>query len=290
MVKILDNLSSVIDNYDLFIVDIWGVVHNDGTHTFDGVLDLLSKIKLLNKKLVFLSNAPRRKAEIERTLTKIGITPEYYTDIHTSGEETRIMLTQSDGKYGSQCFVVGSDNNLLENTNITTTQDIGTADFVLGSGFLNNENGEWERKDLSRYDEVIQNALKRKLLWICPNPDIIVRTIAGELYCPGAVAKRYETQGGTVIYEGKPYSSAYKRIFEWFKDIPQNRIVGIGDGINTDIKGANDSGIDSILVVKSGIHVDELWNYDTNSINDSELKSFTIKYQVAPKFAIPLFK
>ena len=290
MVKILDNLSNVIDNYDLFIVDIWGVVHNDGAHTFDGVLDLLSKIKSLNKKLVFLSNAPRRKAEIERTLTKIGITPEYYTDIHTSGEETRIMLTQSDGKYGSKCFVVGSDNNLLENTNITITQDIDKADFVLGSGFLNNENGEWERKNLSRYDEVIQNALKRKLLWICPNPDIIVRTIAGELYCPGAIAKRYETKGGTVVYEGKPYSSAYKRIFEWFKDIPQNRIVGIGDGINTDIKGANDSGIDSILVVKSGIHVDELWNYDTNSIDDSKLKSFTTKYQVTPKFVIPLFK
>lgn len=290
MFKILDNLSSIIDNYDLFIVDIWGVVHNDGTHTFDGVLDLLSKIKSLNKKLVFLSNAPRRKAEIEKTLTKIGITPEYYTDIHTSGEETRIMLTQSGGKYGSQCFVVGSDNNLLENTNITTTQDINKADFVLGSGFLNNENGEWERKDLSRYDEVIQDALKHKLLWICPNPDIIVRTIAGELYCPGAIARRYETKGGTAIYEGKPYSSAYKRIFRWFKDIPQSRIVGIGDGINTDIKGANDSGIDSILVVKSGIHVDELWNYDTNSIDDSKLKSFTEKYQVTPKFVIPLFK
>ena len=291
MYKILNNLSCIIDKYDLFIVDIWGVVHNDGSHTFEGVVELLSKIKSLNKKLVFLSNAPHRKSAIENTLSKIGISRDLYTDIHSSGEETRMLLMDPDWKYGYKCFVIGSDNNLLADSDFIKTQDMNEADFILGTSFLNNANGDAERHDLSLYDEIIHNALKRDLLLLCPNPDIIVRTIIGELYCPGAIAKRYEEKGGRVLYKGKPFNSVYERILNWFNnEIPLNKIIAIGDGINTDIKGANNFGIDSVLIVKSGIHMHELWNYDTNEIDPDKLNSFFTKHNITPKFVTPLFK
>ena len=74
----------------------------------------VSKIKSLNKKLVFLSNAPHRKSAIENTLSKIGISRDLYTDIHSSGEETRMLLMAPDWKYGYKCFVIDKQGYLKE--------------------------------------------------------------------------------------------------------------------------------------------------------------------------------
>jgi len=291
MTKIIENLSGVIDHYDLFIVDIWGVVHIDGTKTFDGVLPLLKQIKSLGKNVVFLSNAPRRKPEISATLSSIGITPEYYNEIHTSGEETRYYLMEiQKEKNFKKCFSVGLSHDLLNDTGITTTENLDDADFVFGSGFLKNVSGNWERTNLSAYETIVKSALRRNLLWICPNPDIIVRTIAGELLCPGAVAKLYKDLGGHVEYQGKPYPNVYKRIFSWFKDVQKSRILAIGDGINTDILGAVNARIDSALVVKSGIHFEEIWNLETDCIDTMKLESFSTQRKIHPTFAVPLFQ
>lgn len=289
MTRIIDDLSCLIDNYDLFIVDIWGVVHNDGTRTFDGVIPLLQKIKSLNKKVVFLSNAPRRKHEIETTLSKIGILPEYYDNIHTSGEETRETL-KNEATTFKKCFSIGLSHGLLEDTGLEITENIDEAECILGAGFLKNEAGEWERETLTRYEPIIQQAIQRNLTWICPNPDLIVRTIAGELLCPGSIAEMYKKAGGKVEYQGKPYPNVYKRIFRWFKDIDRSKILAIGDGINTDILGANNAGIDSVLIVKSGIHIYDIWDFETNSINESKLKNFLNTQKAVPTYAAPLFQ
>jgi len=291
MTEIIENLSGIIDRYDLFIVDIWGVVHIDGTRTFDGVLPLLKRIKSSEKKVVFLSNAPRRKPEIATTLASIGITPEYYDRIHTSGEETRYSLMElRKEKNFQKCFSLGLSHGLLDDTGIEATEDLNEADFIFGAGFLKNPSGDWERKNLSAYESIVNSALQRNLLWICPNPDIIVRTIAGELFCPGAVAKLYSDLGGHVEYQGKPYPNVYKRIFSWFNGVKKSRALAIGDGINTDILGAFNTGIDSVLVVQSGIHFEEIWNLEKNCIDPEKLKSFTNQRKIAPTFAVPMFQ
>ena len=61
----LKNLSEIYKDYDVFIVDLWGVVHN-GEKIFNGIYKVLDKIKLLNKKIFFMTNAPRRSKVIEK--------------------------------------------------------------------------------------------------------------------------------------------------------------------------------------------------------------------------------
>ena len=76
-------------NYDGFIVDLWGVVH-DGVKPYPGVLDCLARLKAAGKRVVFLSNAPRRAAKIGEALHEMGITRNLYDGIMSSGEAVHL--------------------------------------------------------------------------------------------------------------------------------------------------------------------------------------------------------
>ena len=43
-----DGLSSIVHNYDLFYIDLWGVVHN-GINLYEGAISTLKKLKKNNK-------------------------------------------------------------------------------------------------------------------------------------------------------------------------------------------------------------------------------------------------
>jgi len=62
MTKNLDNegLKSIINNYDIFYIDLWGVVHN-GVTLHKNAINVLNEITKANKKYVLLTNAPRPK-------------------------------------------------------------------------------------------------------------------------------------------------------------------------------------------------------------------------------------
>ena len=54
MTKNLDSegLKSIAENYDLFYIDLWGVVHN-GVKLHDKAITTLKKLLELNKKILF---------------------------------------------------------------------------------------------------------------------------------------------------------------------------------------------------------------------------------------------
>lgn len=278
--KYIDTLNDIIDNYDLFIVDVWGVVHNDGASTFEGVLNLLQEIKRLKKHLHFLSNSPGSAEEVKEALLHIGIKKDYYDDVHTSGEETRLLLTNKELGVGDRCFVIESTRGIIDGTLIQQTDDLDNADFVLCSGMS-------DRMNLGVYDHLLHDIKDRNLPMVCPNPDIIVKTILGELYCPGAIAKKYEEIGGKVIYIGKPYIGVYSRILKKYS-IDKSRILGIGDGLNTDIKGAINFGIDSVLVVETGILSSRF--FANGSIKKAEIDRYLLKEKILPTYIIKRFK
>lgn len=278
--KYIDTFLEVIDNYDLFIVDVWGVVHNDGIATFDGVIDLLKEIKRLGKNLHFLSNSPGSAEEVKDALLSIGIEREYYDDVHTSGEETRLLLMNNELGVGNKCFVIDETRGIIDGTFIEQTDNLDEANFVLASGIKS-------RLDLGVYDYLLENILHKNLVMVCPNPDIIVKTVHGELFCPGAIARKYEDIGGKVIYIGKPYESVYQRIFNKYS-VDKKRILGIGDGLKTDIMGANNFGIDSGLVVKTGILSSKF--FKDGSIKKIELQEYLLNEQILPKYIISSFR
>ena len=57
--RILSGLGEISSDYDGFILDLWGVLH-DGSHPFPGAVEALTRLKAAGKRTVVLSNAPRR--------------------------------------------------------------------------------------------------------------------------------------------------------------------------------------------------------------------------------------
>ena len=94
---------------------------------------------------------------------------------------------------------------------------------------------------------------------ICANPDLVVERGSRIVYCAGSLAAEYERLGGSVTYAGKPHRPIYDLAFERLDElrsgpVPRERILAIGDGVKTDIRGAAVAGIDSAFIA-SAIHV-----------------------------------
>jgi len=123
----------------------------------------------------------------------------------------------------------------------------------------------------------------------CANPDIVVERGERKVFCAGALARDYEKLGGEVRIVGKPHKPIYDKVVEKLATItgiqPENtRILAIGDGILTDVKGAIDYGLD-LLFVSAGIHADEYG--DQENPDDGKLQDFLKLHKSEPVAYLP---
>ena len=244
-IKKINNFQDIEDNYDALICDVWGVIHN-GRELFEGVNDCLVKFRSKQKPVVLLSNAPRPSKYIERMLNQLGLDRKSFNEIVTSGDMTMSVLNESH--YGSKCYHIGPDRdlNIFDGVNVSRVS-FDEADFLFVTGLFDDE-----IEDENSYSSILDEAKKRNLKLICANPDIVVQRGEKLIPCAGAIAKKYEEIGGKAINIGKPFSPIFDKAVNLIKGINENqnpRIIVIGDGLETDIKGANILKMDSLLVL-----------------------------------------
>ena len=116
------------------------------------------------------------------------------------------------------------------------------------------------------YRERFETCVRRGLPMVCANPDQVVQRGNKLIYCAGALADLYEELGGQVFMCGKPYAPIYASTLaesggSRSRPLDMRRVLAIGDGIPTDIKGANGQGLD-VLFVASGIHGKEAADHE----------------------------
>ncbi len=242
----LIHIAECTTDYDLFLFDLWGVVV-EGGEVYPGVIESLNKITKTND-VIFLSNAPRPCFVVAKNLENWGvenITPDMVT---TSGDVARQLIIdhgESSGKI-PKIFHLGSDRNedLLIEIEHIATNNIDEADILLLSIFRD------EHENIHEFDEFLKRAAKiPNLLNICANPDTTIPQRGILRYCAGHFARIIEKWGGDVIYTGKPETPIYDFVFQRRPSISKDRILMIGDTFETDILGANRSGIHSALVL-----------------------------------------
>lgn len=234
----LFSLHDISDQYDTYIVDLWGVVHN-GYRLSPGVQETFTRLQEHDKKILLLSNAPRRKAPVQRQLEELGLSSSSYTDLYTSGEDAHHALKSNESQ--KKCFsFMASDADLLADSKIVLTDDITKADFFL--------NARMPSMTDALIEGYLKKALEQELPMICVNPDVSVVAGGEVLFCAGSLAERYEALGGEVSYHGKPHPSIYKAL-QKRNVFDKSRTIAIGDALKTDILGAQNFGIDSILVL-----------------------------------------
>jgi HAD superfamily hydrolase (TIGR01459 family) len=256
----MQGLRDVAGNYDGFVLDLWGVVH-DGVTVFPGVIDALQQLRAAGKKLVFLSNAPRRAHMVAAQLDSFGITAFLHDGVMSSGEATwRYLHDRPDDwarELGPQCLHISPerDNTALDGLEFNEAEGMESADFVLVTGPKDQMNSA------EPYYEMLCAAFARRLPMICANPDREVIRGGVRQICAGAIAERYENMGGDVRWYGKPDPTIYDECFRLLQINDRTRILGIGDSFTTDIRGANAAGLDALLVAR-GIHSEELIDAD----------------------------
>ena len=247
--KIQQNSFEIIKNYDAFIVDVWGVIHSSGV-LYKNTENAMKQMMEFGR-VILLSNAPRRAKKVADFLVSIGIKPGiHYHDILTSGEAFLHHAKQSGHK---TVFYLGPEKDLdvLDGEGIEITHNIDDAfDDAIVTGLTDVE-------DLKKDIPILEKLLQKSIVLSCINPDIVVKVGNGHQLCAGALAKEYEKMGGSVKYFGKPHGEVYAMVFEMLNRVKKDKILAIGDGMETDILGANNAGIDSLLCV-GGIHDREI--------------------------------
>lgn len=277
VVQNIQKLREIADDYDVFIIDLWGVIH-DGITIFPPTLEVLEKLKHAKKYVYLMTNNPKSTQENVTKLAGMGLMPELYTGLISAGQEgiemflSKIFLPDHQRPLKALVVEEGFICNWTELVEIERVESPLQADFILG--FHIHE----KNMDMTVYKPLLTQAIHHKLPFLCVNPDLYASRNNEQFARVGLLAKTYEEMGGTVFYAGKPSPSIYKNIIEKHT---HKRILMIGDSLVTDIKGANKMGFDGLLI-SSGNHKEDL-----SGLSIQELPTFFHQQGIVPDYLSP---
>ncbi|PHY17340.1 TIGR01459 family HAD-type hydrolase [Caulobacter sp. BP25] len=243
-------LSALSDRYDVVLCDVWGVIHN-GVASFPEACEALTKWGQEKGPVVLISNSPRPSADVVAQLDSLSVPRSAWSGFVTSGDATRALLKgQSPGKV----WKIGParDDVLYDGIDLIPA-GCEDADFISCTGLY-----EDEKEVPEDYRDRLKVAADRGLLFICANPDRVVQRGDRLIFCAGALADLYESLGGKVVMAGKPYGAIYdlalaeaERLLG--RPVDRDRVLCVGDGVITDVKGAHDQKLACLFIAK-GIH------------------------------------
>lgn len=282
---ILPGLAAVADRYDAFILDLWGCVH-DGLKPYPGVPETLAAMRRSGKKVLMLSNVPRRVPPVKEMLARMGIGSELYDVVLSSGESAwRALKARTDAAHralGRVGLHLGPDRDttIFDEDAAVRTLDPAAADFILCTGPLE------DYAPLEACEDLLATCRRRDLPMLCANPDLWVMRGDRRLVCAGLIAQRYAELGGHVIYHGKPHGPVYATALELLGGPPRGRVLCVGDGVLTDIAGANAAGLDCALI-PGGIHGEPHGLHMGEMPDPARLAALLAEHPPKPTYAIP---
>ncbi|MFQ6549275.1 TIGR01459 family HAD-type hydrolase [Aestuariibius sp. 2305UL40-4] len=286
MTQIIESFSEVSGRYDAAFVDLWGCMHN-GIEAHATAVDAMRKYRENGGTVVFVTNAPRPWRSVEKQLDRLGVPKDTWDAIATSGDSARAAMFR--GAVGNKVWFMGESHDeaffeppeIVDDPAPIARVDLKDADGIVCCGpFDPHADPEVNRPDFLY-------AKTKGLKLLCANPDIVVDRGETREWCAGALAKLYTEMGGESLYFGKPhppiYDLARRRLVALGKDLPNEGIVAIGDGIHTDISGARGEDIDSVFI-SGGLAADLT---KTSHNPDAEaLNAYIEKENVDPTFTM----
>ena len=288
MTKIINNISEIINYYDVFILDQWGVMH-DGSNGYHYAIEAIKKLNNINKKLIIISNSSKRKISSVDSLKSLGFNKNHFVEVMTSGEMIWQELKNSIDNYGNgltKCFHIYNESkedglDFREGLDkLIFVSEISKANFILACT-------PFENMDPLDYIPILKNALDNNLIMFCANPDYVTieKNNNKNIFCMGTISDLYNHMGGRVVILGKPAKEIYLESTKKIKDLDLTRIIAIGDSLDHDILGAANFGIDSILIL-NGIHKELFKNTIKEGLNN--IKN-TKKWHSKPTYLCPDF-
>jgi HAD superfamily hydrolase (TIGR01459 family) len=258
MTRLIDGLSDIADRYDVLLCDVWGVIHN-GREAFRGPCAALARWRAERGPVVLISNSPRPASDVAHQLDALGVPRAAWSAFVTSGDATRALLLE---RAPGPAWRIGPERDAPLYAGLGLRfADPEEAAFIAVTG-----PNDDEVETPEDYRAHLTQAASRRLPMICANPDIVVQRGDKLIYCGGALAQLYQAIGGEAVMAGKPHAPIYELSLaetERLMDRPVDpaRVLAIGDGVVTDVKGANAMGLD-VLFIAAGIHGDAAMGAD----------------------------
>ena len=286
MTQIITALSDVSDRYDALFVDLWGCVHN-GVTAFPDAVAALQAYRKTGGTVVLVTNAPRPRASVTTQIAKMGVPDDAWDTIATSGDSARTAMYR--GAVGQKVFFIGEsrDTNFFDPIGVVDEPvDIQIVPLEEAEGIVCT--GPFDpMADIDDLRPQLLYAKQKGMKLLCANPDIVVDRGDVREWCAGAVAKLYTEMGGESLYTGKPHPPIYDlarlRLGEINRKTDSGSILAIGDGVLTDIQGAQGEDIDS-LFISGGLAAEET---KTDSQPDADaLQTYLDREMVNPTYTI----
>ena len=286
MTQIVNALSDISAQYDALFVDLWGCVHN-GVRAFDAANKALIEYRTGGGIVVLVTNSPRPRAQVEQQLADFGVARDAWDSIASSGDSARSALFL--GAVGQKIYFIGTDAELpffeplklIDDPIQISHVQIEEAEGIVCTGLPTADGTPDDVRAPLLY------AKQKGLKLLCANPDIIVDRGDKREWCAGAVAQAYSEMGGTSLYFGKPHAPIYelarRRLSAIRSNIPDDRILAIGDGITTDIQGAIGEGIDSLFIT-GGLAAKE--TATVTQPDPEKLSQYVVEKQLDPTYSI----
>ena len=229
---------SLIDDYDALLLDLDGTVYR-GEEAIPGVDRGVEAARTKGVTVRFVTNnAARSPGEVAGHLTRIGIaaTP---AEVSTSSQAAASVLAEKL-QAGTTVLVVGSEALVreVELRDLRTTRTHSDAVQAVVQGLS---------KDVS-WRELAEacRSIRAGALWVACNVDPTLPTEHGPLPGNGSLVAALRTATSTEpLVAGKP---ATPLMDEARRSANATRPLVVGDRLDTDIAGAVNAGLDSLLV------------------------------------------
>lgn len=261
--------------YRTWFVDAYGVLH-DGSAAFPGVVEALSLARRAGVTVVIVTNSGQRVDAVAARLAGAGIAADRYDHIMSSGELTWRHIEGLDRL--SRLFVLypGGGPLWLKHLRNPIVDDLAVADLVLAADMPHHTEEAARGDDLL---SLLETAVRKRLPLLVPDSDVTYPHNGVIRLGPGWIARRYAELGGETIEFGKPYAPIFAAACHLSKVRPEQAIM-VGDNLATDILGANNMGLASLLVLTHGVH---------GGLSDGALAEAARSHGATPTYIAPSF-
>ncbi|MDP0925870.1 TIGR01459 family HAD-type hydrolase [Paracoccus onubensis] len=285
MSRIIGNLSQIGSEYEALFCDLWGCLHN-GKQPYPAAVSALQDYRRQGGRVCLMTNAPRPKQYVIAQLERMGVPGDAWDLVVSSGDAAQDAMFA--GAVGRKVWHIGTskDDGFFDDipadwTDAPTVSRVSLeeAEGIVVTGPFDEENEVPED-----YRGRLTQARERGLKLLCANPDVVVDMGETRIYCAGALAELYGDMGGESLYFGKPHPPIYERARRLMDLGDSARVLVVGDGIRTDVLGAQQEALDCLFV--TGGLAAQAFGPDVENPDEELLREWLSAHQMTPKYSI----
>lgn len=233
--------------YDLAMLDLDGVVYI-GPYAVSGAPEQVDRARAAGMRVAFITNNARRPpAEVAAHLRELGVEAQA-EDVVTSAQAAARVLADRLG-VGARVALLGADG-LADALVAAGLEPVAVTDDAeaLVSGY--GPDVRW--RDIMRAAVRVRDGL----WWVASNSDMTIPTSFGVAPGHGVLVETIRRFSGTdPVVAGKP---SRPLLDETVRRVGGDRPLMVGDRLDTDIEGAVNAGVDSLLVLTGVTGLSEL--------------------------------